>query len=36
MFDGSRNRFQNTLEVGHDIMIVEAQNAKALAGEKGI
>ncbi len=34
MFDGSRDRFQDALPVCHDIVIVEAQNVKALAGEK--
>ena len=34
--DGSRNRFQNALTVGHDIVIVEAQNMKAFVGKVSI
>ena len=36
MFDGGGNRFQNSLAVDHHVMVVEAQNTKALAGKKGI
>ena len=34
--DGSCNRFENALSVGHDIVIVEAQNTKAFVGEISI
>ncbi len=36
MFDGSRDRFQDALPVCHDVVVVEAQNVQALAGEKSI
>jgi hypothetical protein len=36
MFDGSCNRFQNALPVDHDVIVAEAQNAKAFAGKVSI
>ncbi len=36
MFDGRCNRFENTLPVAHDVMIVEAQNTEAFAGKISI
>jgi hypothetical protein len=36
MRDGGGNRFQNALPVGHDVIVVEAQNTKTFAGEKDI
>jgi hypothetical protein len=36
MFDGCCNRFENALPVAHDVMIVEAQNTKAVAGKISI
>src|SRR5262249_61587461 len=34
--NGSRNRFENALPVNHDVIVVEAQNAKAFAGKISI
>src|SRR5262245_36670483 len=36
MFDGRCNRFENTLPVAHDVMIVEAQNTKTFANKVSI
>jgi hypothetical protein len=36
MPDGSCNRFENALSVGHDLLIVEAQNTKTFIGKIGI
>src|SRR5262249_60521743 len=35
-FNGSCNRFQNALPIDHDVIIVEAQHAKAFAGKISI
>jgi hypothetical protein len=34
--DGSCNRFENALSIGHDVVIVEAQNTKAFVGKVDI
>jgi len=36
VFDGRCNRFENTLPVAHDLMIVEAQNTEASADKISI
>jgi hypothetical protein len=36
MFDGRCNRFENTLPVGRNVMIVKAQNTKTFAGKVSI
>jgi hypothetical protein len=36
LFDGRCNRFDNTLPVGRNVMIVEAQNTKTFAGKVSV
>ena len=36
MVNRSGNRFQNTSPIGHDLMIVEAEDSEALRCEEGI